>query len=128
MTPDQPLRRAWGSHVSRVLGRAGFTRATVETSSLGNMNYYTPGFEVRGSNQSWEVNLLTTEERDAGCVTVERSIMDTHRHEENDPRSRDERRDDDLAAYLDVLESSGFEVEDRRNRIGGHWLVVRGRH
>lgn len=125
-TGEPTPKRTYGSHVSRVLGAAGFTRGETESSSLGNMNYYTPGFVVRGCNQSWEWGYLTDDQRDAGYVTVERSIMDTHRHEADDPRSREERIAEDLNAYTTALESAGFVVE-RGTRSYKDYLVVTGR-
>ena len=125
---EQPLRRTYGSHVSRVLAKAGFVRGEIELSSMRNMNYYSPGFLVKGSNQSWETSLVTDEERDAGYVTVERLTLDTHGQEKDDPRTSKEITADEVAAYAVALEDAGFEVEIREKAYSGPHLVVKGRH
>lgn len=126
-TPDQPLRRAWGSHVSRVLSTAGFQRFDAETTSIRGYYRYTPGYAARGCNQSWEESLLTTEERDAGYVTVSHETLNSYDIARTDKRTHAEILAEMIPAYLSVLEDAGFEV-DERTRGTDRYLVIRGRH
>lgn len=126
---DQPLKRAWGSHVSRVLSAAGFQRFDAEKTSVRGHYRYTPGYASRGCNQSWEESLLSTEERDAGYVTVTHETLDSYDFERTEKRARAEVLDEMIPAYLSVLEDAGFEVDERTKAVGstGRYLVVRGR-
>lgn len=134
-TPDEAadtskaeLRRTFGSHVSRVLGSSGFARASAETTSVRGSYRYSPGFKVRGYNESWEIGLLNNEERDAGHVTVQHQLMNSYdfsRYDQERPLT--EHVTEQVAEYAGALESAGFEVEVRA-RADHDYLVILGRH
>lgn len=122
------LRRTYGSHVSRVLASAGFARAETEPTSIRGHYRYSPGFEVRGSNQSWELGLLRDEGRAAGHVTVSCQTMDRLASDKpTDPRPHAEIVAEQVAAYAGALEAVGFDIETRC-RSHEAYLVVLGRH
>lgn len=127
MNESAGVRRTYGSHVSRALSAAGFTRAEHETTSVRGYYRYSPGFEVKGCNQSWEIALLNDEERDAGFVTVQEQTIDDFSYgKEKDPRPLAQVVAEQLGAYTHALESAGFEVE-HRDRGASSYLVVKGR-
>lgn len=121
-------KRPYGSHVSRVLGAAGFARADAEPTSIRGHYRYSPGFQVSGSDESWESGLLNDVERAARYVTVSHQWSNHLAFAEPaDDRPLRVRVAEKVAAYADVLESAGFIVETRQRNEIAH-LVVTGRN
>ena len=92
--------KVYGSHVSRLLAAAGFSRATGRN----------PGYVALGEHRSWAAGLL--DDPASACVTVQ------HRPAAHCGA--------DLTPYALALEDAGLAVE---HQIHGtqHYLVVRGR-
>jgi hypothetical protein len=116
------------SSISRLLAKAGFTRAETETTSTrGHRHYrYHPGFEVRKvteEDRQWEQERLHT------AVIVEYSAMDS----DHIPLPGDEPKDADLrnehlASYERALHEADYLVERGTGRYGATpVLLITGR-
>lgn len=116
-------KRAYASHVSRFLASAGFERSDWEATSIVGHRRYSPGFEVIGTNESWEQGYLKDKD---GTITVHHQAMNSFDFGEKDPRPVRVVAAEAIESYAGALESGGYLVEIRE-RSGIAFLAVTGR-
>lgn len=117
------LASASPSAISRLLGKAGFTRFESETTSVrGHARYY-PGFSVRKVS---EEDRLWSDERLRSAVIVEHetlsSVYDPTPDQAN--LSRDELRAQHLAKYEETLRAAGYVIVHAHERLHDVLLIT----